>query len=165
MSRRCSATWSFNWARRVISRAKVTTRRNLPAGKHQLLAVAEVLGVGGRLAGAHDFRVQDKVKNALFLKFAHVLAAHAFLAQPGELLVHPVDAQRGANRIGDEHPVGQGIKNIFEISAKLVHTVTSPAPPHVRKPPRDGAKRGTAINAVSAPCRPKSQWPPVADRA
>ena len=92
--------------------------KNREAGEHQLFAVLKLLHVGSGLARAHDLRIEDMIKDPLLHQSAHIPALHAFLLQAGQLFVHAVNVQGSARGVGNEHPVGQGVKNAFDISGK-----------------------------------------------
>ena len=66
--------------------------------------------MGAGFAGAHDFRVQDVVKDPLLHQTSHVLALQLRLGKARQLLIHAVDAQARARSVTDENAVRQSVK-------------------------------------------------------
>ena len=91
------------------------------AGDDDVLAVLELLHVGGGLAGADDFGIEGAVKDAFIHQFAHVLAAQFRFAHAGELGIHAVDVQRGARGVRDENAVGNRVEDRGKIFVDINH--------------------------------------------
>ena len=90
------------------------------AGEDQLLAVLQLLHVGRGLARADDLGIEDPVEYAVLHQGPDLLALDVLLPEARQLLVHAVDAQGDARNVRNEHPVRQGVQDVFEMLCKKI---------------------------------------------
>ena len=113
------------------------------ARNDHILAVLELLHIGGRLARAHHLGVQGQVEKALADQVAHILAPQLPRGHPHQIGIHLVHIQGGAHGIGNEDAVGNGVEDGREEFVPVDHSRSLERQKRQKKgpPPEDGPLR------------------------
>ena len=100
--------------------APLVVKNGRPGDDH-VLAVLELLHIGGGLARTHHFGVQGQVEKAFADQVAHVLAPQVPGGNAHQIGIHLVHIQGGAHGIGNENTVGNGIEDGSEEFVPVDH--------------------------------------------